>query len=177
MKTFVFWLILLILLMGYGLSTKYKLILDGKQLTITRLDYWGLKGSDIYKGYGFERFEFSEGPFPVMVKGKARYYLKLYDPSGALIPLPRALGEVYGSQKVKALTNKINMGIQQGHFIRTGYAHKMIIALGVFPLIFTILYGGAYVSDRKRKGNPKDKFKTQQGGPAYPPQGVGSADP
>ena len=155
MKAFVFWLILLILLMGYGLSTKYKLILDGKQLTITRLDYWGLKTSAIYQGTGFERFEFVEGPFPVMVKGKARHYLKLYNPSGALIPLPRALGEVYGSEKVKALTNKINEGIQQGHFIRTGYAHKMSIALGVFPLIFTTLYGASYVSDRKRKGKLK----------------------
>ena len=177
MKAFVFWLILLVVLMGYGLSTKYKLILDGKQLTITRLDYWGLKTSDIYQGTGVERFEFSEGPFPVMVKGKVRYNMKLYDPSGVLIPLPRALSEVHGSSKVKTLTNKLQAGIQQGHFIRTGYAHKMIIALGVFPLIFTTLYGASYVSDRKRKGNPKDKFKTQQGGPAYPPQGVGSADP
>ena len=155
MKIFAFWLILLILMMGYGLSAKYKLILDGKQLSITRLDYWGIKTSVMYSGTGIKRFEFGEGPFPVMVKGKVRHYLKLYDPSGTAIPLPRALSEVYGSEKVKALTNKINSGIQQGHFMRTGYAHKMSIALAVFPLIFTILYGASYVSDRQRKGKPK----------------------
>ena len=155
MKTFVFWLILLILLMGHGLSTKYELILDGKQLTITRQDYWGIKTSVMYSGTGIERFEFSEGPFPVMVKGKVRHYLKLYEPNGATIPLPIALSEVYGGEKVKALTNKINTGIQQGHFMRTGYAHKMFIALAVFPLIFTTLYGASYVADRRRKWKPK----------------------
>ena len=155
MKIFAIWLILLILLMGYGLSTKYELVLDGQQLTLTRLDYWGLKTSVTHQGSGIGRFEFSEGPFPVMVKGKVRYNLKLYDPSGVLIPLPRALSEVHGSSKVNTLTNKLQAGIQQGHFIRTGYAHKMSIALGVFPLIFTTLYGASYVSDRKRKGKPK----------------------
>ena len=157
MKAFVFWLILLVVLMGYGLSTKYELALDGKQLTLTRLDYWGLKTSVTYQGTGFERCEFGKGPFPVMVKGKVRYHLKLYAPDGALIPLPRALDEVYGDERVKDLTGKLHAGIQQGHFRRTSYVHKMSIALGVFPLIFSTLYGASYVADRHKKANPKPK--------------------
>ncbi|MGD9781305.1 MAG: hypothetical protein AB7V14_04030 [Kiritimatiellia bacterium] len=158
MKTFAFWLILLIVLMGHGLSTKYELALDGNQLTLKRVDYWGFKTSATYQGTGIERFEFGKGPFPVMVKGKVRYHLKLYDPDGALIPLPRALGEVYGDERVKDLTGKLRAGIQQGHFRRTGYVHKMCIALGVFPLIFSTLYGASYVADRHRKGKPKTKM-------------------
>ena len=155
MKIFVFWLILLIALMGYGLSTKYKLALDGKQLTITRLDYWGFKRSATYQGTGIERFEFGKGPFTVMVKGKVRYHLKLYAPGGAPIPLPRALEEVYGDERIKDLTDELRAGIQLGHFRRTCYVHKMSIALGVFPLIFSALYGSSCVADRRRKGKPK----------------------
>lgn len=150
MKVFLIWLIFSILLFGYGISTKYELLLDGKQLTLTRLDYWGYNRNILYRGSGIGRFEYGEGPFPVMIKGKKRYSLMLYDSNGVIIPIPSALGHVYGTTKVKKLTSAIKAGVERGNLKMTGYAHKMYIALGVFPALLACLYFLDYLHNSRQ---------------------------